>query len=63
VPAVFGETNQAVGDEMRSTKETIVEFMHDPLDVVTQHVLVPAVLSILSGFRSKKDQCTRPPGR
>jgi hypothetical protein len=45
----------SLGDEMRSTKETIVKVMHDPLDAVTQDVLIPAVLSILSGLRSKKD--------
>jgi hypothetical protein len=49
-------TLKSLGDEVRSTKETIAGFMHDPLDAVTQNVLVPAVLSILSGLRSKKDQ-------
>jgi hypothetical protein len=49
-------TLKSLGDDMRSTKQTVAKFMHDPLDVVTQDVLVPAVLSILSGLRSKKDQ-------
>lgn len=48
-------TLTSLGDEMKNTKETMVKFMHDPLDVVTQQVLVPAVLSIVSGLRSKKD--------
>jgi hypothetical protein len=41
---------------MRSTKETIAKLTHNPLDVVTKNVLVPAVLPILSGLHSKKDQ-------
>jgi hypothetical protein len=49
-------TLKSLGDEMRSTKETIAKLTHNPLDVVTQNVLVPAVLIILSGLHSKKDQ-------
>jgi hypothetical protein len=53
---IAAATLKSLGDEMRSTKETIAKLTHNPLDVVTQKFLVPAVLSILSGLHSKKDQ-------
>jgi hypothetical protein len=52
----LGATLKSLGDEMTSMKETIARFVQDPLDIVTQNVLVPAVLSLVSAFRSKKDE-------
>lgn len=49
-------TLTSLGDEMKIVKETVAGLIHNPLDVMTQKVLVPAVLSILSGLHSKKDE-------
>jgi len=46
----------ALGQEIRQTKDSIAGFVHNPLDAATHKVLVPAALSIIKGLRSKKDQ-------
>jgi len=47
-------TIDALGQEIRDAKATIVGFVHNPLDVAAQKLLVPAALSIIRGMRSKK---------
>jgi len=42
--------------DIRDTRESIVRFVHNPLDSAAQKLLIPAVLSIIRGLRSKKDQ-------
>ena len=37
---------------MRGVKAQISELLHNPLDVATQKLLVPAALSVLRGLRS-----------
>jgi len=44
---------ESVGQELANVKESIGQLMHNPLDVAAQKLLVPAVLSILRGMRSK----------
>ncbi len=44
-----------IAGEMRAVKENIAAVVHNPLDVAAEKLLVPAVLSILKGIRSKKD--------
>ena len=45
----------SVGQQIRQTKDTIAGFVHRPLDTAAEHLLVPAVLSIVRGLRSKKE--------
>ena len=49
-------TVDALGQEIRDVRANIVGFAHNPLDVATQKLLIPAALSILKGFRSKKER-------
>ena len=49
-------TVDALGQEIRDAKATIVGFAHNPLDVAAQKLLVPAALSIIRGMRSKRAQ-------
>ena len=49
-------TVDALGQEIRDAKDTIVGFVHNPLDAAAQNVLVPAAISIINGLRSKKDE-------
>lgn len=49
-------TVDALGQEIREIKANIVGFAHNPLDVATQKLLIPAALSIIKGIRSKKVQ-------
>jgi hypothetical protein len=41
--------------EMRAVKENFAAVVHNPLDAAAQKLLVPAVLSLLKGLRSKKE--------
>ncbi|CAG1010916.1 MAG: phage holin family protein [Rhizobiaceae bacterium] len=47
-------TVDSLGQQIRQTKETVADFVHRPLDTAAERLLVPAVLSILRGLRSKK---------
>jgi hypothetical protein len=49
------ETVDSLGQQIRQTKDTIAGFVHHPLDTAAEHLLVPAVLSIVRGLRSKKE--------
>ena len=49
------ETVDSLGQQIRQTKDTIASFVHHPLDTAAEHLLVPAVLSIVRGMRSKKE--------
>ncbi len=49
------ETVDLLGQQIRQTKDTIAGFVHHPLDTAAEHLLVPAVLSIVRGLRSKKE--------
>lgn len=48
-------TVDALGQEIRQAKDTLAGFVHSPLSVATDKLLVPAALSIIRGLRSKKD--------
>jgi hypothetical protein len=48
-------TIDAMGQEIRSVKQNVTALVHNPLDVATEKLLVPAVLSILRGIRAKKE--------
>jgi hypothetical protein len=48
-------TIDAMGQEIRSVKQNVTALVHNPLDVATEKLLVPAVLSILRGMRAKKE--------
>jgi len=50
------DTVDSLGQQIRQTKDTIAGFVQHPLSAATDQLLVPAVLSILRGLRSKKDQ-------
>jgi hypothetical protein len=47
-------TVDALGQQIRETKENLVAFTHNPLDVAAQKLLIPAALSIIRGIRSKR---------
>jgi hypothetical protein len=49
-------TMDAFGQELRETRDTIAAFVHNPLDAAAQKLLVPAVTSIIRGFRPSKKQ-------
>ena len=46
----------SLGQQLRQTKDTVTGFVQHPLDTAAEHLLMPAVLSILRGLRSKKQQ-------
>lgn len=48
------ETVDLLGQQIRQTKDTVAGFVHRPLDTAAEHLLIPAVLSIVRGLRSKK---------
>ena len=48
-------TVDAVGQEIARSKANITQLVQNPLDVAAQKLLIPAALSILKGFRSKKE--------
>jgi hypothetical protein len=45
-----------LGQEIRSVKEALVDFAHNPLDIAAQKLLIPATLSIIRGLRSRKQE-------
>ncbi|HET7885768.1 MAG TPA: hypothetical protein VFL62_06030 [Bradyrhizobium sp.] len=45
----------AISQEVRNVKQNVAAVVHNPFDVAAQKLLVPAVLSILKGMRSKKE--------
>lgn len=47
-------TLETMGQNIRGVKEAIAGAMQNPLDIAAQKLLVPAVLSIVKGLRSKK---------
>jgi len=48
------DTVGSLGRQIAQTKNTITGFVQNPLDTAAEHLLVPAVLSIMRGLRSKK---------
>ena len=46
----------AFGREIRDAREHILGFVHNPLDVAAQRLLIPAALSLVRGFRSRKTE-------
>jgi hypothetical protein len=48
-------TVDAIAGELRTVKENVAAVVHNPLDVAAEKLLIPAVLSLLKGFRSKKE--------
>ncbi|WFU41566.1 hypothetical protein QA640_03285 [Bradyrhizobium sp. CB82] len=48
-------TIDAMGQEIRSVKQSVTALVHNPLDVAAEKLLVPAALSVLRGLRSKKE--------
>jgi len=47
-------TIDTLGREIRDAKQTLVAFVHNPLDVAAQKLLIPAAISIVRGLRSKR---------
>ena len=47
---------EALGQQIRQTRETISGFVQRPLNAAAENLLVPAVLSILRGLRARKEQ-------
>ena len=48
-------TVDAFTQQVRTAKDNVAAVVHNPLDVAAEKLLVPAVLSILKGLRSKKE--------
>lgn len=48
-------TIDTLGQEIKNVKQNITAVVHNPLDVAAEKLLVPAVLSLLRGLRSKKE--------
>jgi hypothetical protein len=46
-------TLNSLGDEIRGVRENVASLMHNPLDVVSEKLLVPAALSLLRGLHKK----------
>ncbi len=49
------ETLDALGHEIRTTKDMVLGFVHNPLDAAAQKLLVPAIMAIVKGMRARKD--------
>jgi hypothetical protein len=47
---------ETLGAQVAQTRETIAGFVQHPFDTAAEHVLLPAVLSLLRGLRGKKQQ-------
>jgi len=47
---------ETLGHEVKNVKATITQLVHDPFEVAARKLLVPAVLSLLKGLRSRKEQ-------
>ena len=45
-----------LGQEIRDTKNSIAGLLNNPLDAAVHKLLIPAVVTIVSGLRSKKDE-------
>jgi len=45
----------AITHEMKTVKENVAAVIRNPLDAAAEKLLVPAILSILKGFRTKKE--------
>ena len=50
------EAVEALGQEIRHTRESIASFMHHPLDAAAEKLLVPAALSLIRSLRAKKGE-------
>ena len=50
------DTVDLLGQQIRQTKDTIAGFVRHPLSAATENLLVPAVLTMLRGLRSKREQ-------
>ena len=48
-------TLETVAGEVRNVRANITQFVHNPLDLAAQKLLVPAALSLLRGIRTKKE--------
>jgi uncharacterized membrane protein (DUF2068 family) len=48
-------TLDTVVEEVRSVRANVTQLVHNPLDVAAQKLLIPGVLSLLRGLRSKKE--------
>jgi hypothetical protein len=48
-------TVDTLGQGIQEAKDSIVGFLHNPLDAAVQDLLIPAATSIIGEFRSKKD--------
>ena len=48
-------TVDAFTQEVRIAKDNVAAVVHNPLDVAAEKLLVPAILSIIKGLRSKKE--------
>jgi len=46
----------AFGQEIRATKESVLELIQNPLDAAAQKILIPAIMSVINGMRSRKEQ-------
>jgi len=46
----------SLGEEVRDIKETVTRLVHNPLDVATEKLLIPAAISVIRGLRGKKEQ-------
>ena len=49
-------TLDALSREVRDLKANITQLIRSPLDTAAQKLLIPAALSIVRGFRSKKER-------
>ncbi len=50
------ETVDALGHEIRRTRESIASIIHHPLDAAAEKLLIPAALSLFRGLRAKKGE-------
>jgi hypothetical protein len=46
---------EALGQQVRQTRDSIAGLIHHPFDTATEKLLIPAALSLIRGLRSKKD--------
>lgn len=47
---------EALGQDVRQTRDTIAGFVRNPLNAAADKLLVPAALSVIRGLRPKKGQ-------
>lgn len=48
-------TVDGIAQQVRTARENVAAVVHNPLDVAAEKLLIPAILSILRGLRSKKE--------